>query len=164
MGRSKSYLEKLVGGREGEGGENNLSISIFSREVDYTVQRGLDRKTIMHLSDSSWVTGACSIIVSDPTSVGKSFMAQALGAQVCALGHRTLYFNCSKLFQTLKDRRNDGSFRRFMNRIAKTPLLILDAFGLAALDVHDRLSLLEIVEDRHGRTATIIASQLPVAR
>jgi len=134
------------------------------QEVDFTVQRGLDRKILMRLSDCSWVTEARSIIVAGPTGVGKSFIAQALGAQACALGHRTLYFNCSKLFQAFKDRRNDGSFRRFMNRIARTPLLILDDFGLAALDVHDRLSLLEIVEDRHGRSATIIASQLPVAR
>ena len=41
-------------------------------------------------------------------------------------------------------------------------LLILDDFGLKPLDGNQRLMLLEIIEDRHGRKSTIITSQLPV--
>jgi DNA replication protein DnaC len=42
--------------------------------------------------------------------------------------------------------------------------LILDDFGLVPLDAQDRLALLEIIEDRHGRNATIISTQIPVAQ
>ncbi|SEN41916.1 ATP-binding protein, partial [Niastella yeongjuensis] len=41
---------------------------------------------------------------------------------------------------------------------------ILDDFGLQPLDNTARMILLEIIEDRHGRKATIISSQLPVAK
>jgi DNA replication protein DnaC len=34
---------------------------------------------------------------------------------------------------------------------------------MIALDQQQRLDLMEIIEDRHGRSSTIIASQLPVA-
>ncbi|WP_031301989.1 ATP-binding protein, partial [Sphingobacterium paucimobilis] len=47
--------------------------------------------------------------------------------------------------------------------ISKTDLLILDDFGIVRLEQQQRLDLMEIFEDRHGRKATIIASQLPVA-
>ncbi|SEO75145.1 ATP-binding protein, partial [Niastella yeongjuensis] len=40
----------------------------------------------------------------------------------------------------------------------------LDDFGLQPLDNTARMILLEIIEDRHGRKATIISSQLPVAK
>ncbi|WP_026812952.1 MULTISPECIES: ATP-binding protein, partial [Arenibacter] len=40
--------------------------------------------------------------------------------------------------------------------------LILDDFGLAHLDRKQQMDLMEIIEDRHGRSSTIIASQLPV--
>ena len=50
-----------------------------------------------------------------------------------------------------------------MENIAKTNLLILDDFGLTHLEGHQQLDLMEIIEDRHGKTSTIIASQLPVA-
>ena len=38
-------------------------------------------------------------------------------------------------------------------------LLILDDFGLKPLDGNQRLMLLEIFEDRHGRKSTIVTSQ-----
>lgn len=51
-----------------------------------------------------------------------------------------------------------------MKTIAKRSLLIIDDFGLECLDTQKRLSLLEILEDRHGRSSTIIVSQLPVSK
>lgn len=52
---------------------------------------------------------------------------------------------------------------KLLDRIAKADLLILDDFGLVNLDQQQRLDLMEIIEDRHARSSTIIASQLPVA-
>ena len=56
----------------------------------------------------------------------------------------------------------DGSSIKEMNRIEKQDLLILDDFGIQPFDQVSRASLLEIIEDRHGKHATIITSQLPV--
>ena len=50
----------------------------------------------------------------------------------------------------------------WLNQIAKTPLLILDDFGLQPLDHQMKLTLLQILEDRYAKGATIITSQLPV--
>ena len=41
-------------------------------------------------------------------------------------------------------------------------VLIIDDWGLALLTTPERRDLLEILEDRHGRAATIVTSQLPV--
>lgn len=133
-------------------------------DVDFTLERGLDKAAFLRLSDCSWISAAKSVVISGPTGVGKSYLAQALGAQACSLGQRTLYFNCSKLFPALREKREQGGYQRFVGRIARTPLLILDDFGLVTLDTQDRLSLLEIVEDRLGKNATIIATQIPVAQ
>jgi DNA replication protein DnaC len=134
------------------------------QEVDFSTDRGLDRNSFLRLSDCSWIPAGKSIVISGPTGVGKSFLAQSLGFQACLLGHRTLYFNCGKLFQSLRQKRAEGGYQRLIARIAKTPLLILDDFGLVPLEVQDRLALLEMIEDRYGRTATVIATQIPVAQ
>ena len=39
----------------------------------------------------------------------------------------------------------------------------MDDFGLQPLDSPNRLSLLEIIEDRHGRGSVLITSQVPVS-
>ena len=41
-------------------------------------------------------------------------------------------------------------------------MLILDYFGLTHLEKQHQMDLMEIIEDRHSRTATLIVIQLPV--
>ena len=133
-------------------------------EVDFAQGRSLDKNEFLRLSDCSWVNKGRTIIISGPTGAGKSFLAQALGTQACFLGNKTLYFNCGKLFPLLKAKRAEGGYPRQIARIARTAVLILDDFGLLALDTESRLSLLEIIEDRYDRAATIISTQIPVAK
>lgn len=133
-------------------------------EIDFRVDRGMDKKTILGLADCTWVLRGKSIVITGPTGIGKSYVSQALGTQACLLGMRTMYFNCSKLFPILNVKRNDGSLHNFMRKISKTELLILDDFGLYTLNGQDRLALLEIIEDRYKIKGTVIASQVPVSK
>ena len=68
-----------------------------------------------------------------------------------------------KLPLKTKMNRVDGSIYKFFEKLSKSDLLILDDFGLANLEQQQRMDFMEIIEDRHARKATIIASQLPVA-
>jgi len=70
--------------------------------------------------------------------------------------------NATKLFAMLKMTKADGSYLREISRIEKQDLLILDDFGIQPLDSQSRSSLMEIIEDRHGKHSTIMTSQLPV--
>jgi DNA replication protein DnaC len=58
--------------------------------------------------------------------------------------------------------KGDGRYPKLMTALAKTALLILDDWGVAALSDENRRDLLELLEDRHDRRATIVTSQLPV--
>jgi len=96
------------------------------------------------------------------TGVGKSYLASALGYQACIMGYKVRYYNMSKLFSTLKMSKADNSYLKEINRIEKQDVLILDDFGLHPIDPATQMALLEIIEDRHGKSSTIIASQVPV--
>lgn len=133
-------------------------------EIDFTVNRGLDKALMLRLSDMSFIKRKENLLITGATGSGKSFIASALGNQACMNGFKTLYFNATKLFPRLKMLKADGSYMKEINRIEKQDLLILDDFGLQPLDVQARMALLEIIEDRHGRASTIIASQLPVEK
>lgn len=140
----------------------NFRSVVSLTDMDYTVARNIERHTIARYTDCQWVDAADVFIITGPTGIGKSFLAQALGLQACLMGYPVRYFNARKLFPLLRRLRIDGGYRKFVERISKTPVLILDDFGLEVLDPEDRLSLFEIIEDRSGRQATIIASQVPV--
>ncbi len=49
-----------------------------------------------------------------------------------------------------------------MKKFSKTHLLVLDDLGLTSLSDTERRDLLEVIEDRHGVSSTLITSQLPV--
>ncbi|MEH6705213.1 MAG: ATP-binding protein, partial [Galbibacter orientalis] len=103
-----------------------------------------------------------NILITGSTGVGKSFIASALGYQACSLGYKVKYYNINKLFGKLKSAKADGSYLKEIDRIEKQDLIILDDFGLQQLDNTKRQAFMEIIEDRHGKKSTIIASQLPV--
>jgi len=131
-------------------------------QIDYQTSRGLDKNVLIRLADCAFIKRKENIILTGPTGVGKSFIASALGHQACLLGYKTLYYNTQKLFALLKAALADGSYFKLISKIEKHQLLILDDFGLQPLDQHNRQALMEIIEDRHGKHATIIAAQVPV--
>jgi DNA replication protein DnaC len=66
-----------------------------------------------------------------------------------------------ELFRTS---RLDGTYLRLIKKIKRSPLLILDDFGLAPFDTISRQTMMDLVEDRHEQASMIISSQIPVAK
>lgn len=130
--------------------------------VDYCIERGLDKNEIHRLADGEFIRKKENLLITGLTGTGKSFIASALGHQCCQIGFKVLYANCTRLFTQLKIAKADGSSIKELMKIEKQDLLILDDFGIQPLDATSRASLLDIIEDRHGKRSTIITSQLPV--
>jgi DNA replication protein DnaC len=128
--------------------------------LDFETDRNLDKNQIMRFADCNFIDKSETIIITGST--GKSYVASAIGNQACMLGYKVLYANTTKLFAKLKMWKADGSYIKEIARIEKQDLLILDDFGIQPFDNQSRSSLMEIIEDRHGKRSTIITSQLPV--
>jgi hypothetical protein len=58
--------------------------------------------------------------------------------------------------------KTDGSYLRELAKIERQDGIILDDFGLLALDSRNLITLLEIIEDRHNNGSIIVTSQIPV--
>jgi len=133
-------------------------------DVRYSQQRNLTKEKLTPFFDSNYINRAENIAICGATGCGKSFLACALGHQACVNGQRTMYLNMNRFIEQIALARVDGSIIKWMNRIAKTHLLILDDFGLQSLSKEIKLILLQIMEDRYGKKSTIICSQLPIKK
>jgi DNA replication protein DnaC len=131
-------------------------------QTDFDLDRNLDKNLYMRLSECTFIDKSENVLITGSTGIGKSYIASALGNQACVLGYKVLYSNSSKLFSRLKMAKADGSFLKEITKIERQDLLILDDFGLQPFDAYSRATLMEIIEDRHGKHSTIIASQLPM--
>ena len=132
--------------------------------LHYNNNRNLDKNQILRYADCSYIKTYENIFITGSTGIGKSYIATALGNQACILGYKVMYANTSKLFSRLKMAKANGLYVKEMAKIERQDLLILDDFGLQPLDTTNRNILMEIIEDRHGKGATIITSQLPVSK
>ena len=133
-------------------------------DVDYRAPRGLDRTLFHKLAGGEWIEAHDNLILCGPTGVGKSWLACALGHKACRDNRSVLYQRVPKLFADLALARGDGRYPRLMRALGGVKLLILDDWGLEPLGPEQRHDMLEIVEDRYGRGATLITSQIPVDR
>jgi DNA replication protein DnaC len=133
------------------------------RDIDYSANRQLDKSTFERLALLDFVRNHENLIITGATGTGKSYLAQALGHQACIMLMKTLYFNTTRLMSHLKLSRIEGTYSKNIANLEKADLLILDDFGLNALDNQDRQALMDIVETKHDRSSLIISTQIPVS-
>ena len=131
-------------------------------DLYYNTDRNIDKNQVMRFADCDFIDKAETILITGSTGIGKSYIASALGYHACGMGYRVVYHNVPKLFSKLKMSKADGSYLNEIAKIERQHLLILDDFGIQPCDVQSRMALMEIIEDRHGKGALIVTSQIPV--
>lgn len=129
-------------------------------DVDGRAGRGFERSALMSLALSRWVEEGTAILISGATGSGKSWLACALAQYACRRGHSALYLRTPRLAEELRILHGNGGFARWLAAVARTEVLVLDDWGLAALDGPTRSDLLEVIDDRAGTRPTIVTSQL----
>jgi DNA replication protein DnaC len=139
-----------------------LRYSATVEQINCTPGRGITKEVLATLSDGTFIEKSENLLITGATGCGKSYLSCAMGRNACLLGHRTLYYSMNRFIEALAAARLDGTYIRWLNIIAKTPLLIIDDFGLQPLNHDMRLTMLQILEDRFAKGATIVTSQLPV--
>jgi DNA replication protein DnaC len=139
-----------------------LRLSASMEDLDFAQGRGLDRAAVMSLALNQWVKNHHNILVTGPTGVGKTYLACALGQKACRDGHSVLYHRAPRLLQDIAVGRHDGRYHKIMAPLAKAEVLVLDDFLISPMNQDEQKEFLEIVEERHGRKATILTSQLPL--
>lgn len=130
-------------------------------DINFRAARGLDRSVLLRLAGCEWIGQHQVVLIVGPTGVGKTYLACALGQSACRRGFSTRYFRIGRLLGELALARADGSYAKLLAKLAKADLLILDDWGMAPLNDAERRDLLEVLEDRYGRRATLVTSQLP---
>jgi DNA replication protein DnaC len=135
-----------------------------SEEIDFRTPRGLSKEVFLSLMQNNWIKEKQNVIITGPSGSGKTFIACALANGACRSGYSTFYIRLPRLLQEMNIARGDGSYGKQLTRLARYSLLVIDDWGLSKLVDKERRDILEVLEDRHGISSTIISSQIPLDR
>jgi len=130
--------------------------------IVYNQSRGFMKKDIMPITTATWINNAQNIIVSGPTGCGKTYIAEAVGLQVCIMGFSVLKIRYPILFEEIHAAKGTGMYLRYLKKLAKTKVLILDDFLMVPIETNDCGPLLDIIEEKEQTGSIIITTQLPV--
>ena len=138
-----------------------LGMSACLEDVWCEPGRGIDKATVRSLATCQWVSANQNVIAVGPTGVGKSYIGAALAQAACRGGHRALCTRVPRLLHELAIARGDGSYVAMLQRLAQVRVLVLDDFLIAPMKDSERRDLLEVLEDRYGRSSTVVTTQVP---
>lgn len=131
--------------------------------VECSAARNLTQQQFAVLLEGTFIRKGQHVLITGATGCGKSYVACALAHQACALGYKTLYLNMSQFYENVLMSKHGNTYNQLMNKYKRFPVIILDDFGLQAMNEVTRLALYTLLEGKHLKGSIIITSQLPVA-
>lgn len=134
---------------------------VYLEDLNISNERGISKATIKQLKSLYFINTSENIILVGGTGVGKSFLAQAIGHEACALGIEVFFISINRLFKEIEIADAQGTYLNYLNRLKnRVKVLILDDFGLRNYTHKEANILYEILEDRYQQAPVIITSQV----
>lgn len=141
---------------------NNASLGLNAciEDIDYSVDRTIDKKAIQKLALCSFIEQKLNIVISGKTGCGKTYIACAFGNTACRHGYTVKYFRVPELLLEIQDAKNENRYTKFMSWLQNVKLVILDDIGLKSYTLEESRDILEIAENRYNKVSTILAGQI----
>ena len=147
--------------------QRNLKAARFGlpatiEDLDFSAARGMQRQLVLELAQGEWIYRHLNTIILGPTGVGKTFLTCALGHAACRLDFSVRYHRSSRLLHDFTISHVDGSYPKLLHSLARVQLLLFDDWLRDPLTINQAHDLLEVLDDRHARCSTLVATQIPV--
>jgi DNA replication protein DnaC len=125
---------------------------------DPTAKVQYDQELLNELVSLRFIESKHHVVIVGPVGVGKTFLAHALGHIACRRRHSVLAVTTDAMLKTLRHARLDNSHEHEMRRLLAPDLLIVDDFGLDAMDTNGSRDIYELMIERHQQGSMIVTS------
>jgi DNA replication protein DnaC len=126
-------------------------------------QPGVNPKQIRTFAELEFIPRAENIVFVGPTGVGKTGLASGLLLKALQNGHRGIFMRAQDLFDEMYASLADRSTRRFLNRLARVDVLLVDEMGYLNLRPEQTNIFFKLMEERYRQRPTIITTNLDYA-
>ena len=125
---------------------------------DDTAKVTFDRALLNELVSLRFIEAHAHVAIVGPVGVGKTFLAHTLGHIACRRSYSVLAVRGDQMLKTLRHARLDNTYEVELRKLIAADLLIVDDFGLDAMDATESRDAYEILTERHRAGSMIITS------
>lgn len=129
-------------------------------DIHYLDGRTLNRDVVARLAACRWVEQATNLVVLGSSSVGKSYLAQALVNAACRRDYNAVCYRLDDLANQLAVyQHGDPARLRFLENLHACDVLVLDDFLTTPITSETAAEVLNILAARERRGTTVVTSQ-----
>ena len=133
----------------------------YLEDFDLSDKRSISKTVIKQFKSLYFINANENIVFVGGTGVGKSFLAQAIGHEACAMGIEVFFISVNRLLKEIEMADAQGIYLSYLNRLKnRVKVLILDDFGLRNYSHKEANIFYEILEDRYQKSPVIVTSQV----
>lgn len=132
--------------------------------ITVNATRNIQKKDLFQFTTATWIKQAHNIVITGPTGCGKTYLAEAIGLSACKQGFGTKKIRFKKLFDEINAARGTGLYLKYLEKLQKTRVLIIDDFLMSDITTEDASHIFEIIEERTQIGPLILTTQYPIAQ
>ena len=125
---------------------------------DATAKVTFDKMLLNELASLRFLEAHRHVAIVGPVGVGKTFLAHALGHIACRRAYSVLSLRADAMLKTLRHARLDNTYEAELRKLIAVDLLVVDDFGLDAMDPVESRDAYEIFTERHRAGSMVVTS------
>tara|TARA_Y100000034_G_scaffold136659_1_gene214721 strand:+ start:3902 stop:4651 length:750 start_codon:yes stop_codon:yes gene_type:complete len=136
--------------------------NVYMEDMNYELYPALKVNQFEHLSSCKWINQKQNVLIIGSTGLGKTHLACVLAQAAIAKEMTVLFYRLSNLLLELIAAQNENELSKFIKKVNRASLLVIDDWGNALMEQNERHLLFELVESRDKNGSLLITSQYPI--
>jgi DNA replication protein DnaC len=132
--------------------------------LDFEKVPQLPKETINNLAGCKFIRDKRNVILVGDSGGGKTHLAIALGVEACKQTYSVGFYDVCKLSNLLLKEHKYGDIEKFLFRLKKLDLLILDELGYVPFSKNGAELLFRVISERYEVGSIIITTNLIFSR
>jgi len=127
---------------------------------DFSKAPFLNKKEIMELFTLDFLNDNQNIIFIGDQGTGKTHIVTSIGVETCKQGKSVLFFTAASLGNKLIEMQEQLALGKFIEKLRKVDLLIIDELGYVSLSHRSTQLLFQVFSERYEKGSIMITSNL----
>jgi DNA replication protein DnaC len=123
----------------------------------------LSKKEILNLFDCQFIDDNTNLLFLGAPGTGKSHISISIGIEACKQGKSVGFFTAANLGNQLLEMQEEQQLNKFLKKINKLELLIIDELGYVKLSNQATQLMFQIFSERYEKGSILITTNLEFA-